>query len=62
MSSKKNEDGLIFLLDEFFINKGLEDLETNAINQYNELESMMLNPRKYVLFLPVSIVQENHQY
>ena len=42
MSLKKKEDAVLFLLDEFFINKGLEDIENNSINQYNELESMML--------------------
>ena len=66
MSSKKNEDGLIFLLDEFFINKGLEDLETNAINQYNELESMMLKCHQilkdiYKIQSNINIVEKENQ-
>ena len=41
MSSKLKEDAIIFLLDEFFINHGLDDLEKNSLKQDNELESIM---------------------
>ena len=41
MSSKLKEDALNFLLDEFFIYHGLEDLEKHSTNQVNSLESLM---------------------
>ncbi len=43
MSFNSNEDALNFLLDEFFIYRGLEELEKNSKNQENELELLMQN-------------------
>ena len=41
MSSKVKEDALNFLIDEFFIYHGLDDLEKHSTNQDNTLESLM---------------------
>ena len=41
MSSKSKVDALNFLIDEFFIYHGLDDLEKHSTNKDNTLESLM---------------------
>ena len=57
MLNKSNEDAFNFLLDEFFIYHGLDDLEKSSTHQDNELESMMLNC--YELLNEINKIQSN---
>ena len=59
MSFNSNEDALNFLLDEFFIYRGLEELEKYSKNQKNELELIMQNC--YEILNDINKIQSNIQ-
>ena len=57
MSFNSNEDALNFLLDEFFIYHGLEDLEKYSKNQENDLGIIMQNT--YELINEIKKIKSN---
>ena len=57
MSSKLKKDALSFLIDEFFIYHGLDDLEKHSTNKDNTLESLM--QKSYELLNEIYKIKSN---